>query len=208
MYFRSDGVILSSRNFGEADKILRIFTKDHGKISVLAKGVRRPKSKKGGHVEIGNWCKIFVANGKSLDLLTEVELKKAFGHENLTYEKNAKIFHILELVDMLSQEHQKNFTVYKLLVQYLDKINKVNNFNLISSIFKVKLLSNLGFFSAKTLNAKNAKKVITILEDDDFEKIEAKVKLDKPSYLKLLKFLDSMIETIADKQFKTARFLK
>lgn len=208
MYFRSEGVILASRNFGEADKILRIFTKDHGKISVLAKGVRRPKSKKGGHVDIGNWCKIFVAKGKSLDLLTEVELKKAFGHENLTFEKNSKIFHLLELVDLLTQEHQKNFPVYRLLVQYLDKINKKDNFDLISSIFKVKLLSNLGFFSAKTLHAKNAKKVIEILEDEDFEKIEAKIKLDEASYLKLLKFLDSMIETIADKNLKTARFLK
>lgn len=208
MYFRTEGVILSSKNFGEADKILRIFTKDHGKVSVLAKGVRRPKSKKGGHVDLGNWCKIFVARGKTLDLLTEVELKKAFGHENLTFEKNNKIFHLLELIDLMTQEHQKNYDVFKLLVRYLNFVNKKDNFDLISSIFKVKLLSNLGFFSAKTLNAKNAKKVIEILEEEDFEKIEAKIKLDKTSYLKLLKFLDSMIETIADKQLKTARFLR
>ena len=79
MYLNTEAVVLSRRNFGEADRIITLFTRDHGKITVLAKGVRRPRSKKAGHLEIGSWCKIFVARGKNLDLLTEVEIKQAFG---------------------------------------------------------------------------------------------------------------------------------
>lgn len=207
MYFRTEGVILSSKNFGEADKILKIYTKDHGKISVLAKGVRRPKSRKGGHVEIGNWCKIFVAHGKNLDLLTEVELKKAFGIENLTFEKASRIFHLLELASSLTQEDQKNYQVFKLLVQYLDKVGKKDNFDLISSVFKVKLLSTLGFFSSKTMDAPKSKKVLSILEDDNFESIESKIRLGDKSYLKLLNFLDSIIENLTESKIKTNRFV-
>src|SRR3989344_1914375 len=140
MYLRTYGIVLSRKNFGEADRILKIYTKDYGKVSALAKGVRRPRSKKGGHLEIGNWCKIFIAKGRNLDLLTEVELKKAFGIEDFQSEKANKIYHILELVDSLTQENQKNEELFVLLVRYLAKIETEEDFDFVSSVFKVKLL--------------------------------------------------------------------
>ena len=105
MYFRTEGVILSHRNFGEADRILTIYTRDQGKVIALAKGVRRPKSRKAGHVELGNWSKIFVARGKNLDLLTEVELKRSFGIVDFSVQKANKIYHLL----ITSNLHLSNF---------------------------------------------------------------------------------------------------
>src|SRR3990167_9212024 len=159
MYFRTEGIILARRSFGEADRILTIYTKDYGKISAIGKGVRRPRYKKGGHLELGNWCKLFVAKGKNLDLLTEVETKKAFGIDNFSNMKANKIYHLLELVDALTQNEQKNQKVFFLLLEFLDEISKENNFDLISSVFKVKLLSELGFFSAKTLRGSKSQKI-------------------------------------------------
>src|SRR4030042_3848488 len=117
MYFRTEGIILSRKNFGESDRILSIYTRDYGKVTALAKGVRRPKSRKAGHVEIGNWCKVFIARGKNLDLLTEVELIKAFGIADFESTKANKIYHLLELVEKLTPEDQKNSYVFHLLVQ-------------------------------------------------------------------------------------------
>lgn len=207
MYFRTEGVILSRRNFGEADKILKIFTKDFGKVSALAKGVRRPKSRKGGHVEVGNWCKVFIARGKSLDLLTEVEIKKSFGQEEFSLEKTNQIYHLLELVDTLTQEGQKNFEVYKLLVTYLNRIKNGEDFNYVSSIFKVKILANLGFFSAKNLKDSKAKNLLEFMEVNDYKTINTKVTLDQKNHLKLLTFLDSIIENITQSKLKTSKFL-
>ena len=198
---------MAHRNFGEADRILTIYTKDFGKISAIAKGVRRPRSKKGGHVELGNWCKLFLARGKNLDLLTEVETKKAFGPDNFTSAKANKIYHLLELVDSLTQNEQKNPKVFFLLLEFLNEISKENNFDLISSVFKVKLLSELGFFSAKTLRGSKSQKFLEDLENDNFENLQKRVKLDKGSYLKLLAFLDSMIENLIERTLKTSRFL-
>src|SRR3990167_7241260 len=207
MYLRTEGIILAHRNFGEADRILTIYTKDFGKMSAIAKGVRRPRSKKGGHVELGNWCKLFLARGKNLDLLTEVETKKAFGPDNFTSAKANKIYHLLELVDSLTQNEQKNPKVFFLLLEFLNEISKENNFDLISSVFKVKLLSELGFFSAKTLRGSKSQKFLEDLENDNFENLQKRVKLDKGSYLKLLAFLDSMIENLIERTLKTSRFL-
>ena len=207
MYFRTEGIILSRKNFGEADRILSIYTRDYGKITALAHGVRRPKSRKAGHVEIGNWCKVFIARGKNLDILTEVELIKAFGIADFESAKANKIYHLLELVETLTAKQQKNRFVFHLLVQFLDAITTENDFNLISSVFKIKLLSNLGFFSIKSFKNSKSKKVLEQLEDEDLEKIRHKIKLTQRSYLKLLSFLDSMIENLIEKDLKTKRFL-
>ena len=198
---------MARRSFGEADRILTIYTKDYGKISAIGKGVRRPRSKKGGHLELGNWCKLFVAKGKNLDLLTEVETKKAFGIDNFSNIKANKIYHLLELVDALTQNEQKNKKVFFLLVEFLNEISKENNFDLISSVFKVKLLSELGFFSAKNLKSSKSQQFLQSLENENFENLQKRVKLNKDSYLKLLTFLDSMIENLIERTLKTNRFV-
>lgn len=207
MYLRTEGVILKRKNFGEADRILTIFTRDFGKVSCLAKGVRRPRSKKAGHLELGNWCKVFLAKGKNLDLLTEVELKRAFGISHFTEQKANRIYHILELVNSLTPEHQKNRKVFVLLVQFLKKAEKEEDFNLVSSVFKIKLLSELGFFSSHSLPKGKNRDVITILETENFDSIKDSIKLSQESYLKLLSFLDSMIESVSEQELRTLKFL-
>ncbi|MDO8487574.1 MAG: DNA repair protein RecO [Candidatus Curtissbacteria bacterium] len=207
MYFATEGVILARKNFGEADRLLTIYTKDHGKISAIAKGVRRPRSKKAGHLELGNWCKVFVAKGKNIDLLTEVEVKRAFGIAEFGEKKANKIYHLLEIVDILTPHNQKNLRVFSLLVSFLKKTSNGEDFNLVSSAFKTKLLSALGFFSSHNLKDSKAKDVLLVLENEDFSVVAGKLNLTDSSYLKLLSFLDSMIESIAGQKLKTARFL-
>lgn len=208
MYFATEGVILARKNFGEADRLLTIYTKDHGKISAIAKGVRRPRSKKAGHLELGNWCKVFVAKGKNIDLLTEVEVKRAFGIAEFGEKKANKIYHLLEIVDILTPHNQKNLRVFSLLVSFLKKVAGGEDFNLVSSAFKTKLLSALGFFSSHNLKDSKAKNILSILENEDFFLAQTKINITDSSYLKLLSFLDSMIESVAGQKLKTVRFLE
>lgn len=207
MYYRTEGVILKRRNFGEADRILSIFTRDLGKVSVLARGVRRPKSKKAGHVEIGNWCKIFIARGKNLDLLCEVELKNAFGIADFSTIKANKIYHLLEIIDSLCEEKQKNVQVFDLIIKSLKEVVGGRDFNIIAASFKVKLLWRLGFFSTRNLKDSSIKDLLAIFETYDLEYIKSQANLSSKSYLKLLAFLDSIIERITEKKLKTPKFL-
>ena len=135
MYLRTEGIILKKRDFGEADRLLTIFTRDHGKVFCLAKGVRRPTSRKSGHLELGSLCKVFIARGKNIDLLTEVELKEAFGIDNFSQEKANKIYHLLELMEILTADKQKNRYAFNLLVQFLKKVTIGEDFNLECSLF-------------------------------------------------------------------------
>lgn len=207
MYFKTEGIILLQKNLGEADKLLTIYTKDHGKLTCIAKGVRRPVSKKSGHIELGNWCRIFVAKGKNIDLLTEVEVKKAFGVENFTSDKANKIYHLLEIVNNLTPINQKSPRVFFLLISFLKRISQGGNFNLISSMFKIHLLKTLGFLSSSHLESSNIQQLLVELENKDYRKLNQETDFSKADNLKLLSFLDSMIENLTEKKLKTSKFI-
>lgn len=207
MYMRTEGVVLRRTNFGEADRIVTFYTRDLGKVTAIAHGVRRPRSKKAGHIELGSWCKIFIARGKSLDLLTEVELKKSFGAADFSEAKINKIYHLLELINKLTVDHQRNNRLFVLLINYLNLIEVEEDFNLVSNIFKIKILSCLGFFSSREFAQYKSGEIIKFFEHQDFNLIKKTVNLSEKSHLKLLRFLDSMIEEVTDQQLKTSRFL-
>ena len=207
MYIQTEGIVISHKDFQEADKLLTIYTNTHGKISCIAKGARRPRSKKAGHIQLGTWCKLLVARGKNIDLLCEVETIRAFGLENLTFTKSSQIYHLLELIDYLTEPHQVNRQAFSLLANFLRKVNSDDNFKLLASVFKVKLLSNLGFFSSRNLKNSDLKKFFETLESQDFDQLQDKIKLEDKNYLKLSAFLDSMIENLAQRKLKTAKFI-
>ena len=76
-----DGVILKRSNFGEADKLVTIFSKQQGKIKVLAKGIRRIKSKRAPHLELFNYTTLILHHGKSFDIVTEAKIINDFSKD-------------------------------------------------------------------------------------------------------------------------------
>lgn len=198
---------MAHKQFSEADKMLTVYTSTHGKITCLAKGASRLRSRKGGHVELGNWCKLYVARGKNLDILTEVETKRPFGHENLTPTTSAQIYHLLELVDYLTEPRQVNASLFTLLVNFLNKVAIGEDFRLLATVFKIKLLYSLGFFSSTSIKNANLQKLFKSIELQDYDSLKRNIKFQDHNYLKLLTFLDSIIEHLAQKSLKTAKFV-
>lgn len=121
--FKTEGVILKRTNVGEADRLLTIFTKHYGKIRALARGVRRITSRRGGNVEIFTQATMFFSQGRNYELLTEAETIHSFQ----TLRKNlfvvAHAYKICELVDKLTAEKQEHVSLYKLLIETLEKLN-------------------------------------------------------------------------------------
>ena len=86
--FRTKAIVLRRTNFGEADRILQIITPDHGKLGVMAKGVRREKSKLAGGIELFSLVDITLHPGKgNLTTLTSARLDTFFAHILDDYDK-------------------------------------------------------------------------------------------------------------------------
>lgn len=122
--YKTEGIILKRTNLGEADRILTIFTKKHGKLKILAKGVRRITSRRGPNIELFNQVIVFIHRGRTFDILTEVELKNSFSKIRKNLDLVGLAFHVCELVDNLCPENQPHPTIYDLLKEVLSELDQ------------------------------------------------------------------------------------
>ncbi len=197
--FKVEGVILRRSNFGEADRILTVFTLQRGKISIVAKGVRRITSRRSGSVELLNRVSMYLYQGKGMPILIEAQAFDTFPilKEDLTLSTYA--YHILELVDKLTAENQENRILYEHLVQVLKKLSK-NPRQIFIRAFEAKILSNLGFISFNTSLLKK-------LETFSWDEIE-KIKIDEKEAMELEHSLRYHLERVLESSLKSRKFLR
>lgn len=76
--YRDEGVVLRTHKLGEADRIITLLTRSHGKVRAVARGVRRTSSKFGGRLEPFSHVDVQFAVGKSLDVIAQVDQLHAY----------------------------------------------------------------------------------------------------------------------------------
>ncbi len=124
--YRTDAVVLRRHNTGEADRILTLFTPGHGKVRAIAKGVRRAKSRMGGHVELFTHVNVLIARGRSLDIVTQAEMRHPFGHLRDDLWKTAYASYVAELIDHFAEERDEGPESVDLFTILLDALGFFN----------------------------------------------------------------------------------
>lgn len=142
--FKTEGIILKYLSYGEADRILTLYTKHYGKIKALAKGVRKLTSRKAGSLDLFSQVVVFLVKGKNFDLLTEAETVNLFKSWRKNLLKVGVAYYFCELVDKLTPEGQENLAVFELLKDSLGKLEK-SDLKILVRDFEEKLLTDLGF---------------------------------------------------------------
>lgn len=122
--YKTEGIVIKRSNFSEADRILTIFTKKHGKLKILAKGVRRITSRRGPNIEVFNDVSVFIHRGRTFDILTEVELKNSYSKIRKNLDLVGLAFYVCELVDSLCPENQPHPAIYENLKEVLSELDQ------------------------------------------------------------------------------------
>ena len=120
--YRAVGLTLRKSPVGEADLISSLYTREHGKLDVLARGARRLTSKLMGHFEPLTLVRLSIARGRTLDIVSEAEVMNAFQSVKSDYANVARGLHVAELVDGFSASSTPNPQVLDLALQTLDAI--------------------------------------------------------------------------------------
>ncbi|OGD52743.1 DNA repair protein RecO [Candidatus Beckwithbacteria bacterium RBG_13_35_6] len=167
--YKTEAFVLKRRNFGEADKLLTIFTKHYGKINCLAKGIRKLTSRKGGNLELFNLVSVFLAKGKNLDIISEVQTIDSYSGFRKDLVKVATAFNCCKLVDLFNKEDQANLQIFDLLKETLKKLENEQALEDLSLNFKIELLKASGFGLPNILNH-------TFVDEHISKIIEKKVK--------------------------------
>lgn len=209
--FKTEGVILKRRNFGEADRVLTIFSSNLGKISIVAKGVRRITSRRSGNVELLNRVTIFLHQTKGMPVLTEASSIDTFAKIKAELRLSTVAFHIIELVDKLTAENQESRLLYENLIQVLKKIEK-NPRQIFIRAFEAKILSLLGFASFDSFNDRfdvdeKTMKLLNSLEIMSWNQIE-KLEINEKQALELEQVLRYHLERVIEGSLKSRQFLK
>jgi DNA repair protein RecO (recombination protein O) len=77
--YRDEGVVLRTQKLGEADRIVTVLTRRHGKVRAVAKGVRRTKSKFGARLEPFSHVDLQLYTGRTLDIVSQAESIRSYG---------------------------------------------------------------------------------------------------------------------------------
>jgi DNA repair protein RecO (recombination protein O) len=144
--YRTEGVVLRRHDFGEADRIISLYSPQHGKIRAIAKGVRRPRSRLGGHVELFTHVRVLVAQGRNLDLITQAEAVRPYRAIRDDLWKATYACYCAELVDRLTEERLENRAIFDLLLhqlEYLDEASPPDELSV--RAFELRLLGRLGY---------------------------------------------------------------
>jgi DNA repair protein RecO (recombination protein O) len=142
---RVEGVVLRHSDFSEADRLLTIFTREFGKLSAIAKGVRKARSRKAGHVEPFTRVSLQLARGRDLFILTQAEALNVFANlrEDLLLLGTAS--YVIELIDRSTTEEEENRSLYNLLARTLNRLDRGDDPNLVTRYFEMRLLDYVGF---------------------------------------------------------------
>ena len=144
--FRVEAVILRHSDWGEADRILTLYTRERGKVRAIAKGVRRIKSRKAGHLEPFTRAALQLAKGRDLFIITQADTVEAYLpiRENLV--KTSQAAYLCELLDRFTYEDEsENYNIFCLLTETLGCIEKEEDPWLAIRYYEVHLLDCLGY---------------------------------------------------------------
>lgn len=142
-----EAIVLSRKNYAEADRIVTVFSKEFGKMRLMAKGIRRITSKRAPHLEVFTKLTCLVYTGKTMDSITETLSIESYPNIRNELDRVSVAYLLCELIDTLMGEKQEHRDVYALLMHAFEAIGKAsgNSLYTISREFAQQLLWALGF---------------------------------------------------------------
>lgn len=143
--YNATGIVIGRTNIGEADRIVRFLTPEHGKLSAVAKGVRKIKSRSAGHLELFGEVNLMLTTGRSLDIITSARLSWYPHALAADYTKLGLAYAAATMVDRLTQEREAQPELYAHLAEMLRAIDEGAVGALIELWFKLRLLQLTGF---------------------------------------------------------------
>lgn len=142
---QTEGIVLRHQNLGEADRLLWLYTLRMGKTRALAKGIRKIRSRKAGHLEPFTRANLLLARGRDFFIITQAETIEAFLTIRDDLLRVGYAAYAVELIDRFTYEEDSNQGIYHLLIQTLSRLNTLDDPSLPVRYYEIHLLDLLGY---------------------------------------------------------------
>jgi DNA repair protein RecO (recombination protein O) len=145
--YKEQGIVLRSAKLGEADKIVTVITQGAGKVRAVAKGIRKTTSRFGARLEPFTHVSLMLYRGRgSLDTVSQAEILAPFLGIRSDLERIAAGETMVESVDKVAEEHERNVRLFLLLLSGMRALDAApDDPAAVAESFLLKLLSLSGF---------------------------------------------------------------
>lgn len=142
------GIIIYQTRFGEADKFIKVLTRSHGLIDLVAKGARRLTSKKSSHLDNLNLIRFNTGRGNSPQYLSQVESIEVFSNIKASLYKVRSCFYLTEILKHTLVESQPDENLFFEFRKFLNLLNELpadDSSREAAVAFQLFLIDHLGF---------------------------------------------------------------
>lgn len=146
--YKTEAIVLRSMDLGEADRVLTVLTPRLGKLRIIAKGIRRPRSRLGGGLEPFSDVHLVLAIGRTFDVVTQIALEDPHLGLRNDLHSTAAAWYLVELADRFCEGSADSHDAFVLLAQglaALDAAPEEVSRELIARWFELHLLEAMGF---------------------------------------------------------------
>lgn len=144
---KTEAIVLKTHNFRQTSLIANFYTRDFGKLSGLLKGIREEPAKFNSNLDVFSLNEIifYKKSKSSLHLVSQCDLKRDFRLIKSDLERVKRAFRLIELLDALTVQEDKNERIFDLAIDCLNQLENGYNLDKILIIFKIKALDFCGF---------------------------------------------------------------
>jgi DNA repair protein RecO (recombination protein O) len=143
--YRTEAIVLKGYDYGEADRILTLYTPTRGKARAIAKGVRRTKSRMSGHVDLFSHANLLLARGRQLDIVTQADTVEALPELRESIWRSSWAHYVAELVDGFTVEEQANYPLFALVAGGFRRLATAADVELAVRAFEIEFLTLVGY---------------------------------------------------------------
>lgn len=149
IYYRTQGVFVNKKNWGENDQLFTVYTKDFGKINIIGKSIRKIKSKLRPGAELFYFSEIEFIQGKRVKTLTDARAIDKFKNIKQSFKKTTIAHKFFNNLDKLINEQEPNIEIWDLIISFLNRLNNsqviINNLKPLYFFYFWRILSESGY---------------------------------------------------------------
>ena len=143
--YTTEAIVLDRRPYGEADRILIVFTPQYGRLDLIAKGASKTKSRSGPYLDLCSWVRLELASGRDLDVVRSAQPVRHFANLGTDLNRYCHACYLIELVKALTQADEPHAGIFELLSRSLVLLDEGVDPWVVTRHFEMALLNELGY---------------------------------------------------------------
>ncbi|UCZ54507.1 DNA repair protein RecO [Bacillus shivajii] len=144
MLHKVEGIIIRTNDYGETNKILTVFTRENGKVALMARGAKRPKSRFASSAQLFMYGMFVYQRSSGIGTLNQADITDSFKDVRIDLKLTSHAAYIAEMADKLTEDHQRNPYLFELIYQLFVYLNDGVDEDILTRIFETKMLEVAG----------------------------------------------------------------